>query len=490
MFETAELGRSISKKDYKARVADLRFEMLQTQFGLHGAKHPVIVLISGVDGAGKGEVVNRLNEWFDSRELEIHAYGVPSDEELERPRFWRFWRTLPPRGRIGILFGSWYTQPIVDRAAGLIDADHLDAEMHRIARFERMLVEDGAILVKLWFHLSRDAQEERFRTLEADKHQAWRVTPQDWKNFEHYGKFRKICERALRQSDKSYAPWLVIESADARYRDVTAAEAILDAIKGRLANPRIDTEAAVVHPDLDGGKTILDSVDLTKTIDKASYEKELIKLQARINKLTWKANAEGISTLCVFEGWDAGGKGGAIRRLTGAVDAKLQNVISIAAPTEEERAQHYLWRFWRHVPRAGRVTVYDRSWYGRVLVERVEGFAEESVWRRAYSEINEFEEQLTEAGIVVCKFWLHIDKDEQERRFKERAQIAHKKHKLTDEDWRNRERWDDYREAVDEMVTRCSTEFAPWTLVPANDKLYARLEVLRTVVRRLKDALG
>jgi polyphosphate kinase 2 (PPK2 family) len=460
MFETAELGRSISKKEFKARVADLRVEMLRTQFGLRETPHSVIVLISGVDGAGKGEVVNRLNEWFDSREHEVHAYGVPSDEERERPRFWRFWRTLPPRGRIGILFGSWYTQPIVDRVQELIDEDHLDAEMHRITRFERMLVEDGTIVVKLWFHLSRDAQEKRFKELEADKHQAWRVTPQDWKNFEHYDAFRRVCERALRQSDKSFAPWMVIESADPKYRDITAAESILGAIHGRLENPRVETEAAAVHPGRDGELTILDSVDLDAEVEKSKYEKELTKLQAEINKLTWRANKAGISTLCVF-----------------------------AAPTEEERAQHYLWRFWRHVPRAGSVTIYDRSWYGRVLVERVEGFAPEDVWRRAYSEINEFEEQMTEANIVICKFWLHIDKDEQERRFKEREKIAHKKHKLTEEDWRNRERWDDYREAVDEMVSRTSTEFAPWTLVPANDKYFARLEVLRTVVTRLKEAL-
>jgi len=489
MFETAELGRNISKKDFKARIGALRAEMLETQFALRGTSHQVIVLISGVDGSGKGEVVNRLNEWFDSRELTVHAYGTPSDEERERPRFWRFWRTLPPRGRIGILFGSWYTQPIVDRVQSLIDSDHLDAEMHRITRFERMLVEDGAVVVKLWFHLSRKAQEKRFRALEADKHQAWRVTPQDWRNFEHYDEFRAVCERALRQSDKSFAPWRVIESADPDYRDLTAAEMILDAIKGRLAEPLVETEAAAVHADTDGDLTILDRVDLSASVSKAKYEKELIKLQARINKFTWKANDKGVSTICVFEGWDAAGKGGAIRRLTQAVDAKLQQVISIAAPTEEERAQHYLWRFWRHIPRAGRVTVYDRSWYGRVLVERVEAFAEESVWRRAYSEINEFEEQLTDAGIVICKFWLEIDKDEQARRFTERQGIDYKKHKLTDEDWRNRERWDDYREAVDEMVSRTSTEFAPWTIVPANDKLYARLEVLDTVADRLKAAL-
>lgn len=489
MFETAELGREVGRKEFKKRVRELRVQMLEAQFALKRSEHPVIVLVSGVDGAGKGAVVNRLNEWFDSRELEVHAYGPPSDEEHQRPRFWRFWRTLPARGRIGVLFGSWYTFPIVERVAGETDDHHLDARLHRIKNFERMLCADGAIIVKLWFHLAREAQEARFKGLEADPAQAWRVTPQDWAHFEHYDEFRRVSERALRQTDSDFAPWAVIEATDPNYRDLTAAETVLAAIRTHLEGEGPQVDVAPAHPRANG-VTILDKVDLAARTAKREYEEQLPELQGEVNRCSWDAREAGISAVCVFEGWDAGGKGGAIRRLSQAVDSKLQQVISIGAPTEEERAHHYLWRFWRHIPRAGTVTIYDRSWYGRVLVERVEELAAEHRWRSAYSEINEFEEQLTESGIVVCKFWLHIDPDEQARRFEERARTAHKKHKLTDEDWRNRDRWHDYELAVDEMVARTSTEGAPWTLVPANDKRYARLMVLRTVAERLGAALA
>jgi polyphosphate kinase 2 (PPK2 family) len=187
---------------------------------------------------------------------------------------------------------------------------------------------------------------------------------------------------------------------------------------------------------------------------------------------------------------DAGGKGGAIRRITNAIDARLYQTIPIAAPTDEEKDHHYLWRFWRHIPRSGRVTVYDRSWYGRVLVERVEGFATEAEWKRAYLEINEFEEQLVESGIILFKFWMHIGQDEQLRRFKAREEVPYKQHKITDEDWRNREKWDQYKAAVNEMVIRTSTEYAPWELIPGNDKPYARIAVLQTICGGLRKALA
>jgi polyphosphate kinase 2 (PPK2 family) len=235
--------------------------------------------------------------------------------------------------------------------------------------------------------------------------------------------------------------------------------------------------------------TILDHVDLSRTITAKSYDRLLKKHQRRLYELTWHAKKKQRSTIAVFEGWDAAGKGGAIRRLTAAMDARLYKVISVASPSDEEIAHHYLWRFWRHLPRAGYVTIYDRSWYGRVLVERVEGLATEEEWQRSYQEINDFEEQLHEHGIILSKFWLHIDKDEQLRRFREREKTPWKEYKITDEDWRNREKWDDYRDAVNDMVAHTSTEYAPWILMPANDKRLARVEVVKTVCRRLEAVL-
>jgi polyphosphate kinase 2 (PPK2 family) len=185
---------------------------------------------------------------------------------------------------------------------------------------------------------------------------------------------------------------------------------------------------------------------------------------------------------------DAAGKGGAIRRITAGIDARQYQVIPIAAPTEEERAQPYLWRFWRHIPRLGRFVLFDRSWFGRVLVERVEGFATEDAWSRAYREINEFEEQLSTNGIIICKFWLAVTKEEQMKRFKEREATERKRYKITPEDWRNRKKWDDYIVAASDMIDRTSTAYAPWTVVEANDKYSARIKVLETLTKRMRDA--
>ena len=493
MFEAAELGRKIGRKEYDAALPEVRANLLRAQFALEGTKVPVIVIIAGVDGAGKGEVVNRLHEWLDARGLEVTAFGTPSDEEQSRPRYWRYWRCLPARGRIGILFGSWYTDPIIRRVTGNTKQAQLDQAMQRVNAFERMLVEDGALIIKFWFHLSHAAQKEKFRRLEKNPETAWRVTPQDWKHYKLYKRFRAVCERAVRQTDTGEAPWLLIESACPRYRDLTVARTITESIERRLAQPLVPSaEPAVARaspPETQASQTILDAVDLGASLSEGAYKRQLKLHQARLAGRVWKANKAGISTVAVFEGWDAAGKGGAIRRLNQAIDARLSRVISIAAPTDEERAHHYLWRFWRHLPRGGHVTVYDRSWYGRVLVERVEGFAAEADWRRAYSEINEFEEQLARHGIVLVKFWLHISPEEQLRRFHEREKTPWKQHKITDEDWRNRDRWDAYERAVNEMVARTSTEFAPWTVVPANDKRFARVQILRTVNERLGAAL-
>jgi len=492
MFEAAEVGRTIAKEVWAEEVPKLRAELLEAQLALRSTRAPVIVVVSGADGAGKGETVNRLHEWLDTRGLETHVFGPLTDEERDRPCYWRFWRTLPARGRIGIFFGSWYTDPIVRRVYGEISTAELEDAMARIAFFEKMLAADGAVVLKFWFHLSKQEQKRRLRRLERDKATRWRVSPIDWKHLELYDKFRKQSERALARTDTEHAPWHVVEAADDRYRELTAGRVLLAALQRAVAPvPTVAAAApaaAAAAPPA-GGLTILDRVDLTKSVSDAAYRKELAKLQSRLCDLAREAYQRRQSSVVVFEGWDAAGKGGAIRRVAEAMDARDYRVISVAAPTDEERAHHYLWRFWRHIPRAGTMTLYDRSWYGRVLVERVEGFATEAEWSRAYAEINDFEAQLVEHGMVLAKFWLHIGKAEQLARFKEREQVAYKRHKITDEDWRNRKRWARYEEAVGEMVARTSTRAAPWTLVPANDKHVARLTVLRTLCKGLEAAL-
>jgi len=492
MFKSIELGLKISKEEYKKRLPKLRADLLAAQAALKNSPVPVIVIVSGVEGAGKAEVVNALNEWMDPRGIETHAFWTSSDEERDRPRYWRFWRTLPARGRIGIFFGSWYTEPIIERVQGRIKSAAFDREMRRIAAFEKMLVEDNALIVKLWFHLSKKEQKKRFKKLEKDPNTRWRVTPMDWKFHKRYEEFAAVCEQAIRFTDSGDAPWHLIDSADRQHRNLQAGQILLDAIRNRLerlaAAPKRERTDPPIPKTLDK-PTVLDRVNLSLKCPDAEYKKKLQKYQALWYKLTWAAHQKRISTVGVFEGWDAAGKGGAIRRVTAAMDAKLYRVISIAAPTEEERAHHYLWRFWRHIPPPGHVTLYDRSWYGRVLVERVEGFATTDEWSRAYHEINEFEAQLAESGMVIVKFWVHISPEEQLRRFKERESTEFKRYKITDEDWRNRQKWNAYVLAVHDMVTRTSTDVAPWILVPGNDKQYARIQILKSLCRELEKRL-
>jgi polyphosphate:AMP phosphotransferase len=493
MFEAAEVGRKVSSKEFKDRERELHTELLRVQRELRSAEIPVIVIVSGVEGAGKGSVVKRLYEWLDARGLQTNAFWDETDEERERPFFWRFWRVQPPKGTIGILFGSWYTRPIVDQVFGRISAADLDRQLLRIAEFERMLSADGALIVKFWYHLPQEEQRKRLKRdlKEGRKNLSTKIAK---KFSKHYDSFAAVSERAIRATDSGTSPWYVVEATDARYRDLTTGTTLLAAMKERLADGQAAGDGNETHEPRtpqtpDATVTILDEVDLSARLSEAKYANRLAEAQERLGALSWEVHKHQRNVVAVFEGWDAGGKGGAIRRAIAPIDARLFRVISVAAPTDEERAQHYLWRFWRHVPRAGYFTIYDRSWYGRVLVERVEGFARPDEWMRAYREINAFEEQLVEHGTILLKFWLHIDPDEQLRRFKQREVTPWKQHKITEEDWRNRDRWDAYRQAVNEMVVRTSTALAPWTLVAGNDKKAARVQVVDTFCQRIEDVL-
>jgi polyphosphate:AMP phosphotransferase len=491
MFESAELGHSISDRQYDREEPKLREALLKAQYELlENKSFPVILIIGGVDGAGKGETVNILNEWMDPRHIVTHAFGEMSDEERERPRMWRYWRALPPKGRIGILFGAWHTDPIVGRVTGRVDNAQFSLAMEEIVRFERMLVDEGALILKFWFHLSKKAQKKRLKALEADPKTRWRVADTDWERFKLYDKFRTISENALRETSTGNAPWTVVEGTDPNYRYLTVGRTLLDAIQKRLggSKPAVSRSASMPEPALDG-RTVLSNVDYSTALAHKEYTRKLEKFQGHLNLLTRHKKFRGKSLIVVFEGLDAAGKGGTVRRVTSALDARHYQVIPIAAPSEEERAQPYLWRFWRHLPRKGRLTIFDRSWYGRVLVERVEKFISEDDWLRAYHEINDFEQQLVEAGGIVIKFWMTITKDEQLRRFKEREKTPFKSFKITAEDWRNRKKWNDYERAVCDMIERTSTERAPWFLIPSNNKYHARIEVLKTLCERVEREL-
>lgn len=494
MFEATKVGRSVSKQDFKKQQETLRTELLAAQRELRAAGVPLVVIISGIEAAGKGEVVNRLNEWLDTRGIQTFAFWDLTDEERERPRFWRFWRSLPARGDIAILFGGWYQEPIEQRLQELCSEAELDAELNRIVDFERMLTQDGTLIVKFWFHMSEEDQRSRLKELSRDDRSRWKMAPDKSRFSEHYAAFEQVAERVIMHTDRGSSPWYLIEAGNRRYRDLTVGKTLLHAMRARLAEPQTEEPAlAIGSPELPSGEqaqiTLLDQLDLSLALDRDDYKSELKRLQSELNELAWTAYNRKRSTVLVFEGVDAAGKGGTIRRITHAIDARLYRAIPIAAPSDEEKAHHYLWRFWRHIPRAGYITLYDRSWYGRVLVERVEGLARLSEWRRAYSEINRFEEQLVDSGIILLKFWLHISQDEQLARFRDRENVPYKRYKITEEDWRNREKWPQYKEAVNEMVVRTSTRHAPWILVEGNDKPYARIKVLRTICDALTEAL-
>ncbi len=489
MFESAELGHTIDKERFDKEEPELRKALLTAQYELVESKaFSVVIIIGGVDGAGKGDLINLLNEWMDPRHLSTNALRPVGEDPSGRPPMWRFWSALPLKGRVALFVGSWYSRPLIDRVYGEIKRGAFEHQIDQILKFERMLTEEGILVLKFWLHLSKNGQKKRFKELEKKKSTAWRVTPTDWKHLGMYKKFHEVSEHLLQSTSTAEAPWLVVEGGDHHYRSLTIGNAILDAMRHRLAhkeNPVLELTAPARVQPIDG-VSILDRLDLAKAVSKEEYDDELPELQGRLNLLTRHKRFDKITVVAAMEGSDAAGKGGAIRRITQALDARKFDVIPIAAPTDEEQSRPYLWRFWRKLPSQGRIAIFDRSWYGRVLVERVEGFATEHDWMRAYGEINDFEEQLVSNDTVLVKCWLQISKDEQLSRFKEREQISFKQHKITDEDWRNRDKWDAYNVAVCEMIDRTSTEGTPWTLVEANDKYFARLKILRTLVEAIE----
>jgi len=490
MLEVAEVGNKVSKADYKAAVPDLRVGLINAQYDLRNADFPVVIWIAGDDRIAANQMVNRLNEWVDTRYVETRVFADNTQEESERPQLWRLWRSLPPKGRTAIFAGGLMRAAAM-RAAGEISEGDFSHWLRHVASMQEMLVADGALVLKFFLHTPAEKQRKNLKKAEKDPDSGWFIDQRDWAALEQMGPVLPIAERILRETSGPGAPWTIVEATDERYRDLTVARTILAALTARLEQKAAPGPALAdsVFGDFEGEANVLSGVDLTQTLDKKAYRKALAKEQATLHRLSIEARRRGVSTVLAFEGWDAGGKGGVIRRVTGALEAGDYRVIPVAAPTEEENKYHYLWRFWRALPAAGRVVIFDRTWYGRVLVERVEGFAQAAEWQRAYDEINDFEAQLVERGYYVAKFWLHISPEEQLARFQAREQTPYKQHKITDEDYRNREKWDDYVKAVDQMVLRTTADRARWHVIPANDKRFARVQVLKAVNKGLKRTL-
>lgn len=484
--------RRLPKKDYEARVPLLRAGLVEMQVALQQAPFPVLLVIAGDEASGKGDVVNILNGWLDPRGVQTFAFHEPTDEERERPPMWRYWRSLPPGGRMAIYAGGWHTDALATDPRNPRELAEFDETLRRLAHFEGLLAADGALIVKIWLQLSKEAQRDRLHDLEDDPDTAWRVTPADWKSNRDYDRLARLAARMRHATHRAGAPWHVIDAGDPRARNLAVGDYLLARFRAHTrARSKIPPAAkprrtVSLRP---AGLRRLLALPLDQKLSEAAYEAKRDKWLGRLNRAVRSAAEQGRSIVWVFEGWDAAGKGGAIRRLTSAIDARDCRVIPVAKPTDEEKSHHYLWRFWRHVPRAGRVTIYDRSWFGRVLVERLEGFCREDEWQRAFTELNDFEAQLTHHGIIVLKFWLQLSNAEQLRRFRHREGTDYKRHKINAEDWRNRRKWRAYEIAVGDMLALTHRPHAPWHLVPADNKRHARLEVLKISCKQIAAAL-
>lgn len=490
MLEKIDLSKKADKAVYKQVMSEEgeRLSLLQRECKAAGI--PVMIVFEGMGAAGKGVQINRLIQFLDPRGFSVYASNQSNEEERYRPFLWRFWTKTPAKGRIAIFDRSWYRRVQIDRFSNETTEEELADAYQDILSFEKQLSDDGTVIIKLFLHISKEEQKKRFKKLEESRETAWRVTKQDWERNKEFHRYLKINEEMLENTETEYAPWTIIEAADKDY----AAMKILSAVSSRLAyelqkrkqkSEEVQGEAVQIPADkFQNG--VLSGINPDKQMDRDEYKKRMNQLQKRLGILHGELYRLRIPVVLGFEGWDAGGKGGAIKRLTSHLDPRGYQVNPTASPNDIEKVHHYLWRFWNNVPKAGHIAIFDRTWYGRVMVERIEGFCTEAEWKRAYQEINEMESHMANYGTVVLKFWLHIDKDEQERRFKERMETPSKQWKITDEDWRNREKWDQYEEAVNEMLVRTSTTYAPWIVVEGNCKYYARVKVLETVVEALE----
>ncbi|NLX59334.1 MAG: phosphate--AMP phosphotransferase [Phycisphaerae bacterium] len=494
MLELIDAGKSLSKEDYQRVFPELEIRLGQCQRAAQAAGVPVVIVFEGWDAAGKGTVINRLTQAIDPRGFRVHPISAANEIEARYPWMWRFWKALPAAGKFSVFDRSWYGRVLVERIEGHIGESQRQEAYEDIRRFEQQLIDDGTVLIKFWLHIDRKEQRRRFKELSGRKATAWKVGKAERRQNRRYDTWAAAVEDMVAQTSTESAPWTVVESNQGRHCRAKVFETVVNAVD-REIHRRAAHPAAKPRPMAlpKGGRaratSILRRVDLGLSLQRDEYDKQLKKLQKRLFELEHHLYVAQIPAVIVYQGWDAAGKGGNIKRLTAGLDPRGYEVVPTGPPTREELAHHFLWRFWANVPRSGHITIFDRSWYERLMVERVEGFCTEDQWRRAFREINEFERQVIEHGTVIVKFWVHIDRQEQLRRFKARERTPWKRWKIGEEDWRNRGKWRHYEVAVAEMLEKTSTRDAPWTILESNCKLYARIKALRTVSEALSRAI-
>ncbi len=473
----------VNKSDYKDLEQKIRSRLLQAQLRVQQAKKPVIIVIAGDDRSGRHEAINRLSKWLDPRFLSVNAYGPSQHEDEAKPFFWRFWRDLPGAGEIAVYLRDWTSVSIVQFLNGEIKKSKLSKRIDYINNFEQSLIDDGALVIKCWLHISKAELTNRLMEI--------RDTPffdiKDELALRNYDFAVETISSTLAKTSNPNRAWQIYDGSDAKSRDIAIGNTIADQIETWLDSAPKPTPKLKWSPS---NSTHLEFPEKVVSYKEDEYKARLAELQEILRKQMFDVQRLSIPIVVAFEGWDAAGKGGAIRRLVAPLDAGFYRIRPIAKPSEEEYRHHYLWRFWKHVPRNGHLTIFDRSWYGRVLVERIEGFASEFEWKRAYSEIKDFEKQLKSHGVLVLKFWINISKEEQLRRFKEREVTPHKQFKITDEDYRNRSRWDEYVKAVEDMIEYTGTKKNPWHVISSDSKLMSRISVLEITTSSIKKMIN
>lgn len=489
MLEKLDMKKKLSKGNYNDILDVLGERLGQVQRMAREAKKPIIIVFEGWRGARRSAIINTMMQQMDARGFDVYSTVRLSEEEHKQPFFTFFWQHLPALGNIAVYHRSWYYLKNANEMAckegntsccQFISYDHINT-------FEKMLTDDNYIILKYFLHLSKDQQKENIAKNAKTLGKAWRDVSPAIDESDKYDEYLERYEKMLEATDKVNAPWHLIAADDRRSAEIEIITSIVETVEKAIKTP-VGAPAAVIRPNTK--YDVLGKINASQELTKDDYKKELDKYQKRLKQLQIEMFKAQIPTVICFEGWDAAGKGGAIRRLTAALDPLGFSVHPVSAPNVVERQFHYLWRFWVHLPEAGNIAIFDRTWYGRVMVERIEGFAKDYEWQRAYDEIKDMEQQWAEHGFAIAKFWLQIDKDEQLRRFTDRQNDPMKQWKITDEDWRNREKWDAYEDAVNEMLVRTDTSYAPWTVVEGNNKYYARLKVLKTIVDLFEKKLG
>ncbi|MCL1883093.1 MAG: polyphosphate:AMP phosphotransferase [Defluviitaleaceae bacterium] len=477
----------MEKSEYKETLNVLESRLRDLQQRVREAGLPVVIVFEGWGAAGKGTQISRLVNPLDPRYFDVRTTGKMTEDKQMRPFLWSFWSYMPPKGQIVIMDKSWHRLILPEwKDAWRLSNMEVHGFYFDVNAFERQLSDDGYLIIKFFLHISQEEQERRFKSLENDPSTSWRVSEANWEQNKNYEKYMRNYEKMLKMTNTEANPWHVIEANDKKFGTCKMMQTVIDALEIRLTQEPIPEVQPAQKEKI---PAMLQSVSPDEQIGHKEYNEELEHYQQRMRDLSNKMYAQRRSAVIVYEGWDAAGKGGNIKRLTSEVDPRAYAVVPVGPPRPYELTRQYLWRFMVKMPKDGHLTIFDRSWYGRVLVERVENLTPEHIWKRAYREINEFEQHLVGHGMVILKFWLHIDKDEQLRRFESRQDDPQKLHKITEDDWRNREKWDEYENAVDEMLMRTHTPHSPWIIVESNSKKYARIKVLKTVTDALDDAL-